>query len=171
MIKASVARQVGAIIHKTRQTALQADGITPLIVVGEVHFNVNRDHVDLHLDALAVEELDVDILAGTPFMALNDISVRPSLQQISIQDSHISYYGAEGPDPPQNHVRRTQSHVLRASPSSTVIWPGEYIDIQLPPQTTLILSLHWNLAQIVPDRLVIGLIPTSLKPLLVTFVF
>ena len=44
------------------------------------------------------------------------------------------YYGAEGPDPPQNHVRRTQSHVLRASPSSTVIWPGEYIDIQLPPQ-------------------------------------
>ena len=123
MIKALVARQVGAIIHKTRQTALQADGITPLTVVGEVHFNVNRDHW----------KLDVDILAGTPFMALNDISVRPSLQQISIQGSHILYYGAEGPDPPQNHVRRTQSHV-RASPSSTVIWPGEYIDIQLPPQ-------------------------------------
>ena len=67
-------------------------------------------------------------------MALNDISVRPSLQQISIQDSHILYYGAEGPDPPQNHVRRSQSHVLRASPSSTVIWPGEYIDIQLALQ-------------------------------------
>ena len=134
MIKASVAKQVGAIIHNTRQTALQADGITPLTVVGEVHVNVNRDHVDLHLDAFVVEELDVDILAGTPFMALNDISVRPSLQQISIQGSHILYYGAEGPDPPENHVRRTQSHVLRASPSSTVIWPGEYIDIQLPPQ-------------------------------------
>ena len=55
MIKASVARKVGAIIHKTRQTALQADGLTPLTVVREVHFNVNRDHVDLHLDALAVE--------------------------------------------------------------------------------------------------------------------
>ena len=121
MIKASVARQIEASIHKTRQTALQADGITPLTVVGEVHFNVDRDHVDLHLDALAVGELDVDILAGTPFMALNDFSVRPSLQQISIQGSYILYYGAEGPDPPQNHVRRTQSHVLRASPSSTVI--------------------------------------------------
>ena len=60
MIKASVARQVGATIHKTRQTALQADGITPLTVVGEIHLNVNRDHVDLHLDALVVEELDVD---------------------------------------------------------------------------------------------------------------
>ena len=57
--------------------------------------------------ALVVEELDVDILTGTPFMALNDISVKPSLQQISIQGSHILYYGAEGPDPPQNHVRRT----------------------------------------------------------------
>ena len=80
MIKASVARQVGATIHKTRQTAIQADGITPLTVVGEVHLNVNRDHVDLHFDALVVEELNVDILAGTPFMALNDISVRRSLQ-------------------------------------------------------------------------------------------
>ena len=49
MIKVSGARQVGAIIHKTRQTALQAHGITPFTVVGEVHFNVNRDHVDLHL--------------------------------------------------------------------------------------------------------------------------
>ena len=49
-------------------------------------------------------------------MALNDISVRPSLQQMSIQGSHILYYGAEGPDTP------------------TVIWPGEYVDIQLPPQ-------------------------------------
>ena len=76
MIKASVARQVGATIHKTRQT----DGITPLTVVGEVHLNVNRDHVDLHFDALVVEELNVDILAGTLFMALNDISVRRSLQ-------------------------------------------------------------------------------------------
>ena len=81
-----------------------------------------------------VEELDVDILVEMPFKALNDISVRPSFQQISIQSSNILYYGAEGPDTPQNHVRRTQSYVLRASPSSTFIWPGKYIDIQLPPQ-------------------------------------
>ena len=34
MIKSSTANKIGAIIHKTKQTALQADGITPLKVTG-----------------------------------------------------------------------------------------------------------------------------------------
>ena len=67
-------------------------------------------------------------------MPLNDISVRPSLRQISIQSSHLLYYGTEGPDAQKNHVQRSQSNVLPTSPSSTVIWPGKYIDVQLPPQ-------------------------------------
>ena len=41
-------------------------------------------------DALVVEELDVDILAGTPFMTYNDILVRPSRRQISIRGSPLT---------------------------------------------------------------------------------
>ena len=41
-------------------------------------------------DALVVEELDVDILAGTPSMTYNDILVRPSRRQISIRGSPLT---------------------------------------------------------------------------------
>jgi hypothetical protein len=68
MIKASVARLIGSPIRTTRQTALQADGTTPLTVVGEVHITLRRANFDLRLGALVVEELDVDIHAGIPFM-------------------------------------------------------------------------------------------------------
>ena len=59
MIKTSIANQIGATIQKAKQTTLQADGTTPLTVVGE-----------LHLDALVVDDLDVDVLVGTPFMII-----------------------------------------------------------------------------------------------------
>ena len=78
MIKASVARAIGAPIVKTTQQALQADGVTLLSVVGETRFDLLRADKSLHLDALVVEDLDVDILAGTPFLTTNDISVRPA---------------------------------------------------------------------------------------------
>ena len=66
MIKSSIAQQIGATIQKNKQTALQADGITPLSVVGKVHLNLSRNSHTLHLDALVVNNLDVDVLAGTP---------------------------------------------------------------------------------------------------------
>ena len=37
MIKTSVAKYLGAVIKATKQSALQADGITPLPTVGETH--------------------------------------------------------------------------------------------------------------------------------------
>ena len=87
MIKASVARNINATIVKTSQQALQADGVTPLAVVGETHLALSRAYKRLTLDALVVEDLDVDILAGTPFMIANDVSVRPAKRQVVIQVS------------------------------------------------------------------------------------
>ena len=91
MIKTAVAEQIGAPIQKTKQTAFQADGITPLAVVGEVRLDLRRNANKLHLDALVVNDLDVDILAGTPFLVTKDISIRPAKHQITIQDSNIIY--------------------------------------------------------------------------------
>lgn len=109
---------------------MQADGITPLAIVGETHISLTRDNIDLKLDALVVNDLDVDILAGIPFMSSNDVSVRPAKHQILIGDSSIVYYDTT-PSDPHNHVRRTQAYVLKPKASS-VIWPGSYIELTLP---------------------------------------
>ncbi len=92
MIKTSVAKEIGASTQITTQKALQADGVTQLKVVGEVHLTLSRSNLSLHLDALVVDNLDVDVLAGTPFMVTNDISLRPAKQQVTVQGHEISYY-------------------------------------------------------------------------------
>ena len=97
MIKTHVAREIVATIKKSNQRAVQADGVTPLAVVGEVHLTLTRHNMNLQLDALVVDNLDVDVLAGTPFMIINYVSIRPSKQQITIEGSHISYYGSPLP--------------------------------------------------------------------------
>ena len=130
MIKTSVAHHIGAVIKKSKQSALQADGITPLAIVGETHILLSRDNIELKLEALVVNDLDVDILAGIPFMAHNDVSVRPAKHQILIGDSVIVTYGTLHSDS-HNRVRRTQAHILKPETTS-VIWPGNYLEIALP---------------------------------------
>ena len=71
MMRASLAKYIGAKVTKSSQSAMQADGRTPLSVVGETRLSLIRHGRSLTLEALDVEDLDVDILAGTPFMASN----------------------------------------------------------------------------------------------------
>ena len=67
-------------ISPASQMARQANGITPMDVVGEVHCSLTQGSTTLELDALVVRQLDVDILAGNPFMVRNDIGVRPAIK-------------------------------------------------------------------------------------------
>ena len=57
---------------------MQADGRTPFSVVDETRLSLIRHGRSLAPEALVVEDLDVGILAGTPFMASNGIAVRPA---------------------------------------------------------------------------------------------
>ena len=86
-----------------------------------------------------MNELDVDILAGIPFMSTSDISVRPAKQQILIGDYKIVHSGTSPSDSP-NCVRRTQAYILK-SEATSVIWPGSYLELALPsdlqPECTL----------------------------------
>ena len=112
MIKASVARSIDDPIVKTSQQALQVDGVTPLAVVGETRLALSRADERLTLDALVVEDLDVDVLAGTPFMIANDISVRPAKREVLIQGSEVILYNSQPSVISHAHaVRRTQSYV------------------------------------------------------------
>ena len=83
MLRTSLARHMGALVTKISQTALQADGHTPLTVVGETRLPLFCHGRPLTLEALVVEDLNVDILAGTPFMTSNDITVRPAKHKIT----------------------------------------------------------------------------------------
>ena len=131
MTKTSVGNYISAPIQKTNQKALQADGVTPLSITGETHIVLSRNNVALKLEALVVNDLDIDILAGILFMTTNDISLRPSKQQIIIGDSQIVSYGPSTPESSFNRVRRTQAVVLR-SPTTSVIWPGKFLEIDIP---------------------------------------
>ena len=134
MIKSSLARSIGVPITKSSQQALQADGLTPLAVVGETRLILSRADKNLALDTLVVDDLDVDVLAGTPFLITNDISVRPAKCQVRIQDSEIIHYEHMSDQTTASlAVRRAQCYTLRAPSSTTVLWPGDYIELDVPP--------------------------------------
>ena len=129
MIKHSVAQGIGATIKPTTQNAIQADGSTPLKILGETHITLTRGSHNLLLDALVVDNLDVEILAGIPFMVHNDIAIRPSRHELTIGDSDIVSYASHGTDHSGSSSR--QAFVLRIS-SPTVVWPGEYVEVDVP---------------------------------------
>ena len=74
MVKASLAHYLSIKVKKSTQSARQADETTPLEITGETSLTVSRRGIDMRLEALIVSNMDVDILAGTPFMASNDIA-------------------------------------------------------------------------------------------------
>ena len=132
MIKHSVVQRIGATVTRSTQVAFQADGKTPLIILGETRIQLSRKGVDLHLEALVVEDMEGDILAGVPFMMTNDISVRPSLYQIIIKGSDVVYYNSNSGSTTKT-VRRT--HVLRAPTVRTTLWPGDLLELDVPEAT------------------------------------
>ena len=87
-----------------------------------------------------MNELDVDILVGIPFMSTNDISVGPAKQQILIGYTNIVHYG-NSPSNSSNHVRRTQAYIILKPEATSVIRPGSYLELALPsdlqPECTL----------------------------------
>lgn len=82
-------------------------------VIGEVHCYLARGEWTFELDALVVRQLDVDILAGNPFMVRNDIGVCLAKRQIEICGTEIISYSSPSRHTRQPNVRRAQSFLLR----------------------------------------------------------
>lgn len=131
-MRTSLARNIGAKVSKSSQNALQGDGRTPLTVVGETHLPLIRHGRSLTLEALVVENLDVDILAGTPFMTSNDIVVRPAKREITIAGCDVASYGCS--QSPQTHYAVRTCRLLRAPSTNTTVWPGEFLEIDAPSE-------------------------------------
>ena len=131
MICTSSAKRYGFPITPASQMAHQADGFTPMDVIGEVHCSLTREQRTFELDALVVRQLDVDILAGNPYMVRNDIGVRPAKRQIEIGGTEIISYSSPSRHTRQLNVRHTQSFPLR-SPNRLIVLPGEYVQFSTP---------------------------------------
>ena len=86
-----------------------------------------------------MNELDVDILAGTLSCQQMTFLLDQQKQQILIGDTNIFHYGTSPSDSP-NRLRRTHAYILKPEATS-VIWPGSYLELALPsdlqPEYTL----------------------------------
>jgi hypothetical protein len=135
MISLSAVRRLGADIRKSSQSARQADGSSPLTVVGETSLIFVRDKQKLLFEGLVVENLDVEILAGTPFMEYNDITIRPAKRQVILRDNTTYEYGSVSMPYPVTHHSVRLAHVIRAPATPTTVWPGEFVEIDIPDDT------------------------------------
>lgn len=130
MVSVSVVKRFGVDILQSSQSARQADGCSQLKVVGETRLVFTRNNMKLHFNGLVIENLDVDILAGTPFMEENDIAIRPAKREVIFSNGQKYIYGSQDHDINKHTVRRTD--VIRAPAQSATIWPGEFVELSLP---------------------------------------
>ena len=126
LIRAATASAIGCPVLPSCQVAFQADGKTPLSVKGETHVTLTRDELEFSFSGLIVDDLDVDILAGVPFMEDNDISVRPKSKVISVGDSHHFTYRGSVP----SYSTNSRSTILRTT-AKTTVWPGDFLDVSI----------------------------------------
>ena len=103
-------------------------------VTGEVHCTLTRGGTSFELDALVVRQLEVDILAGNPFMVRNDVAVRPARREIFIGGSDVVHYGKPSCHTAHPTARRTQSFLLRC-PQHTVVFPVDYVEFATPAES------------------------------------
>ena len=130
MIRHTVIQRLGCQVAPSSQSVHQADGSSPLHVVGETRFPFTCGGHTFIFEGLVVENLDVHVLAGTPFMESNDIAVRPAKHQVILGDGTIHNYGSQQPVSISPTARR--AIVLRSPPTSTTVWPGEFLEVELP---------------------------------------
>ena len=131
LIAKRCALRIGAEIKKTSARANQADGKSKLSIVGEVHLVFERYPHTFRFNGLVVNDLKDDVIAGIPFLTLNDIFVRPAKRTIHIGDKEIIQY--EPIQTSRSSTNRNVNIILRV-PKQTSLLPGEVMNLPLPAE-------------------------------------
>ena len=106
MIRHSTAKHLGCPVISSAQSVQQVDGSSQLQVVGEIRTSFTRDNTDFAFEGLVVEDLDVEVLAGTPFMEANDVTVRPAKREVLLGNGSTYTYRSQAPPISPTTVRR-----------------------------------------------------------------
>ena len=128
MIREDTAKRLGADIMKSTQAASQADGTSPLKITSVTKLIFTRGPHTFAFEGLVVKDLDVEVLAGTPFLEQNDIYVRPARQKITFADGTLCTYGPH---------KAQCAHVLHALGHPVTLFPGDYIKALATHQSLL----------------------------------
>ena len=126
MVSLHFVKRVGLTIRPTSQGARQMDK-SLVDVRGEVKFYVSFGPLRLIVEALVTDTLDCDVLAGVPFGKSNSVMVDFENEIIFIR-GHQFPWGATS-EAPVHQIRQSNSVVLR-NDRSTVVYPGEYVEIR-----------------------------------------
>lgn len=97
MNRHSLVQQLGCRMTSSSEPVHQGDGSSSLHVVDETRLTFTREGREFTFEGLVVANLDVDALAGTPFMEVNDIEVRPAKRQVILGDGPIYSYMSQHP--------------------------------------------------------------------------
>lgn len=118
------------IVRNMAYTASQADGQSKLKIIGEVHCTFKFRNIDLIFNGLVAETLQDDVIAGMPFLALNDVYPRPARKEIYIGDKEVVKYSNVSKRHPSKN-NRVFASILRV-PSRTILYPGDSIPLAVP---------------------------------------
>ena len=149
LISLTKAKSLGLQILKTQHRAVQVDGESDLKVVGEVHTSLFRETKQLTFQALVVDNMAVDILAGTNFHVDNDVSARMAKGTITIGSMTVE---STSPTILELDKCDTRQRLVR-NPNRVDIMPGDTasfsIPVDLPPDAHL--QIEANLQQVKTD--------------------
>ena len=131
-INVAKAKSLKMKIHQTSQDAIQADGVSQLVIMGEVNEKFNRNKVDLTFDALVCENKNgTDILGGMNF--LYDNSVVPDARRQTISVGKMVF-------PETNPLNVAKALAINSLDQSSPFLE----DSQVHTQLKLLLSILWQ---------------------------
>ena len=123
MIQLSIVEMAQLTVYPTKHAAEQADGLSHLNVVGEVHtFITLDDDLVLPISAVVVTELKEDILIGTPFLKQHKIVLDFGSDSIRVKGREIFF---------RDIRTKPKTSLLKAS-VSRVVFPGESVEFEMP---------------------------------------
>jgi hypothetical protein len=106
--------------------AIQADGSSPMNVLGEFNCDLQCGHHTLKCEGIVVNNLGCPLIGGVPFHSQNNIAVDMTQRVISLDNCCvIPYDSSQSP--------RTPVAMIIRVPSNTCLLPGESIAFDLPP--------------------------------------
>ena len=122
MIQEAAAIRLGAKSSHSSQSARQADGFSPLQIGGETRLVFTRENKHFTFDGLVIRNLDVPISCEIM-----------TTKSIILKDCTRYSYGSGKPSSPKNTPRPVyRATILPAPPSASTIWPGEFIEVDIP---------------------------------------
>ena len=82
------------------------------------------------LKTLTLKYLDVDVLAGTPFMEANDVAVRPAKREVILGDGTVYEYGSSIPKGLSTTARRAFLIRTPTPPPKRLQWRSRTLQSQ-----------------------------------------